>query len=306
MELIKKLKLFSLLTLLVLAACSPGTEDVAAGTVEELSKNVVEEYFETEISLELTEIENRLDEIEVTVGMLESDFAEINSEGEALDALQLESRELLEQLEAIEISFFEYERENFRNHCIEEGGTFLSDEAEGSYSCALSPNPTFARERRDGISFRLFDLFNRLINFDYVFFGTHLSDFEKALDDIESTIAELEAVLDIDMALTDEETREKWENDYFADERWGDFQKQAHSIGNQLSAIFRGLDAYASAHPDRYPLHCNERASNLSDCPQFGPEMSAEEEKLYELLEVRRMEIGNRLGRIINSSGAVG
>jgi len=263
----KNVKLFGLLILsvLVLGGCDNGENN------------------------DLTYFENRLNEFEVAVETLEADFAQIISEGDALDALRIESRDLIELIFSSYIDYHQYLAENREQHCIEDGGTysFFADIAQ--YSCSFLPpfsEPDSNGIRRANILDMYQELHFRLTSIIYSFFGDDLADFERYVDELEVSVLELDSKISERLAYLEVNDRAQWELatafpgslHNSTDSVLRELLDESVSLENQRHGIIRGLTRYTLANSDRYPAHCLSPNTHSPGCPK------------WDILEVRLRE----------------
>ena len=293
-----KLFVFLMLSVFILGACGVTVIEEVIDDIEKIPENLnneivdIEEFDDIELSAGLVEFKNRLDALELAIEELETEFDEINSEGETREIVRFEGQILSEQLRTVDYDLRQYMHKNFEQHCLDDGGTLELVEENDSHSCSFTPSPipSPAGEIRDDISNRVFSLSARLIIIQYTFFGTSLVDFENRLDELEIIISELEIDLNERFAYIEANDDELWQQIRYHMGRpavLGDIVSKAHELQKYLAGVAQGITNYTLANPDLYPEHCASTERWGPDCPQD------------DLREIRISELRNRLNGII-------
>lgn len=299
----KYIKIYGVLIIIILAlgACSSVddedlVEEVTTPTEEYVpelpSDSEVEDEFADFSSVELDYFENKLDEFEAIVQELEISFSEITSESEALNAIRLESRTLLEQISESNQEFWAYQNENRETFCIESGGIFVFDEDVGARVCSQPSYLTHGPNglRRSMIQDRYWFLNSILNQMIYSFFGNSLADFGRHIDELERSLDALERRLENRLAQIEASDAELWEELYGQNLRIIEVTDETlQSIIDEYTRLRRddlgieaGIIRYTKANPDLYPPYCADPNAYAPDCPQ------------WELLGIRLMGLRQR------------
>ena len=251
------------------------------------------------------DFENQLDYFEAKLDYFET-LAIENDE---------DNHSLLGEIEVVGYSFLVYRGDNFERHCVEYGGTFDLIEGSDSGRCHYSPNLDFTRI--NSIQNRFNRLSSQAVAFEHDLSIYGLIAFEKRLDELEILTTEL--ATELHSLLSDEHIIYTWEvldspthmavDVSTIDERLGDISRQANNLDILLNTIYGSLVNHAMDNPDQFPIICSHDIY-ISNCPEFDPtDLTLEEnERLFKLLEVRRMELVRHLERIIHPfwDGTVG
>ncbi|MCL2559373.1 MAG: hypothetical protein FWE07_02700 [Turicibacter sp.] len=279
----KNIKLFGLLifTAFALMACDsePGERNNDAAEADALVDELIAPVA-TDFENEMAYFEAQIDYFEIAVEALEAAFAEIDSEGEALNVIQAEGLILSERIENSMNELGVYLWENFEEHCIEDGGVYIYEAFYDIRQCSFRPDVTPEREDREHIQFMYMELFMRLVAIEYAFFGDNLTDFENRLDELDVLVDEL--VITLDELLTSEPTISE------GDERLVAIADQANTLGNHVHAVRLGIMRYTSANPEIYPVDCVDPNYYYTVyCPQRELITIRISEMMWELMRVR-------------------
>ena len=299
----KDIRLFCvfILGISVLSACGSAGASDAIGASDAVDERIVNELttpvaadFETEVDY----FEAKFYYLESLVETLEAKLTKIDSISAEFEGIRVESRVLLEQVQASIDDYWYYMGRSFEQHCIEDGGTFGFDEELEVYFCSAAPASDHSPGalRREAVGNNLSWLSMRLVAIDYAFFGNSLSDFENRIDEVETIVNELEADLDERLAYAESSDAELWHRvSVHMNGHWEvaeDLVLEANSLQNHLSAVREGIIRYTLANPDLYPYYCAESEMYTPHCPQ------------WDLIEVRIMELRGRLSAIQHPFGA--